>query len=164
MSMKILDYTGLQTLSNFVKQIKGSADANASAVSDLRDDLQGLASKLADVLNEVGGCIETLDSEKAYIAVRKSFSLAVSGWVENDNEEDFDYAYKYVLSVQGVSADTRVDAVLDSNSSSIAGQCEMCPTTESGSGTVVFKTRTIPEEALTGQLYITQGGAGSEET
>lgn len=164
MSMKILDYNGLATLSAFIKQIKKTSEGNTSDVSELRDDLQELASQIAAVFSEVGDCIETLDSEKAYIAVRKEFSLATSDWKK---ESSGDFAYVYTLALSGISAETRADAVLDNASTELAGICGMAPTTETITDGVIFRSRTVPESAISGQLYITQGGTAlqsAEET
>lgn len=155
MSMKFLDYEGLATLIEFIKQINKASEGNSSDVVELRDDLQELASQIAAVFSEVGDCIETLDSEKAYIAVRKEFSLAVSGWTEETSGE-FEYVYK--LAVDGISTETRADAVLDNTSAVLAGISGMAPTTETVANRVVFRSRSIPEGAISGQLYITQGG------
>lgn len=155
--MKVVTYDGLATLSEFIKQVKKTSDGNSSDVTSLQNDLQELASQLAAVLTEVGDCIETLDSSKAYIAVRKDFSLATDGWVEDTDGDSDGYAYKYVFSVSGVTAEARVDAVLNSASATVAGEYGMAPVTESVENGVVFRCRTIPETALTGQLYITQG-------
>ena len=164
--MKVLTYDGLATLSAFIKQVKKTSDGNTSDVTSLQNDLQELASQLAAVLTEVGDCIETLDSSKAYIAVRKDFSLSADGWVENtdDDEDSFEFAYKYVLAVSGVTAEARADAVLDNNSATMAGIYGMSPVSETVENGVVFRCRTIPEEALSGQLYITQGAAESTTT
>lgn len=157
--MKVLDYNGLSTLSAFVKQVKKTSDGNASDVSSLRTDLQELTSRLTDVLAEVGDCIEALDANKAYIAVRKEFSLAADGWVEDTSEAGIEFGYKYVLAISGVTAEARVDAVLDGSSSILAGEYGMAAFTETVEGGVVFRCRSIPDIALSGQLYITQGAA-----
>lgn len=162
--MKVVTYDGLATLSEFIKQVKKTSDGNTSDVTSLQNDLQELASQLAAVLTEVGDCIETLDSSKAYIAVRKDFSLAADGWVEDMSEDSFEYAYKYVLEVAGVTAEARADAVLDNNSATMAGEYGMSPVSETVENGVVFRCRTIPEDALSGQLYITQGAAESTTT
>lgn len=162
--MKVVTYDGLATLSEFIKQVKKTSDGNTSDVTSLQHDLQELASQLAAVLTEVGDCIETLDTSKAYIAVRKDFSLAADGWVEDTDEDSFEYAYKYVLEVSGVTAEARADAVLDNLSATMAGEYGMAPVTETVENGVVFRCRTIPEDALSGQLYITQGAAESTTT
>lgn len=157
---KVLDENGLATLTAFIKQVKKTSDGNTSDVSDLREDLQELTSQLAAVLSEVGDCIETLDSDKAYIAVRKELSLTVDGWAANTSDDAEVYPFAYTFPVTGLTAETRADAVLDSTSSAIAGLCGMSPTTETVNGGVIFKTRTKPNSVLTGQLYITQGSSG----
>lgn len=162
--MKVVTYEGLATLSEFIKQVKQTSDGNTSDVASLQNDLQELASQLAAVLAEVGDCIETLDSSKAYIAVRKDFSLPVNGWVEDTSEEAIEYGYKCVLTVSGVTSEARADAVLDNLSATLAGDYGMAPVTETVENGVVFRCRTIPEEALSGQLYITQGAAESTTT
>lgn len=159
--MKVVTYEGLATLSEFIKQVKKASDGNTSDVTSLQRDLQELASQLAAVLTEVGDCIETLDSSKAYIAVRKDFSLAADGWAEDAGGVDENMRYKYVFVVSGVTDEARVDAVLDSASATVAGEYGVAPVTESIDGGVVFRCRSIPRTTMTGQLYITQG---AEET
>lgn len=157
--MKVLDYAGLTTLSAFIKQVKEASDNNVSDVSALRKDLTELSSRLAAVLQEVGDCIENLDQNKAYIAVRKDFSLDAGKWTEDSAGAGAEYPYKYVLTLSGVTAEARADAVLDAGSALMAGVCGMSPVTETVLNGVVFRSRTIPTNALTGQLYLTQGAA-----
>ena len=61
------------------------------------------------------------------------------------------------MTLTGVSAETRVDAVLDAVSSAKAGEYGMSAATETAANTVVFRSRKQPSESLTGTLYITQG-------
>ena len=136
----------------------GGLEALTEYIKDLRGDLAELATRVSDALQEVGGAILTLDESRAYVSARVSLTLAVSGWVEDSSAGVSDrYPYKYVLALSGVSADTRVDAVLDALSSATAGACGLCSVTETGEDVVIFRSMTIPPTALTGTLYITQG-------
>jgi len=153
--MKVFNSKGLSALCSAVKQVKEASDCNTSDVSAMRQDLQELAARLTDVLSEIGECIETLDTEKAYIDVRMAFALPVEGWSVNHNRTD--YRYKYILSAAGITDKTRADAVIDSKSIPIVCACEMCPTTETIENGIVFLCNDIPEDTITGQLYLTRG-------
>lgn len=159
MSFKLLDFNGLKTLSAIIKQIRTAADDNSSAVSGLGDDVQELTSQLAAALSEVESCLTELDNVKANIAIRKDLSLAADGWVEAEDEDAIEYPYKYALPIADVTENSRADAVLDASSAEIAAYCHMSTTTETVAGSVIFRSRTVPEAAITGQLYITQGAA-----
>lgn len=149
----------LEVLTEYVKQTKSTANSAAEDVKSMRKDLVSLAECVNAVLQEIGGAILTLDSEKAYIAGRKEFTLSASGWTEDMDSDLIDYVYKYTLTLPGITADTKVDAVLDVNSASSAGECEMCPVCETAANAVIFRSRTAPGEDLAGILYITQGEA-----
>lgn len=157
--MKILDFTGLQLLCQEIKQIREASSSNGGDVSALRDDLKELASQLTAVLSEVGECIDTLDSTKAYIDVKIDTTLAIASWVSDASVAS--HPYKYTLALGGVTPDTRADLVLNTASAAAAGDCGMSPSCETISGGVVFRSKTVPAVALSGQLYITQG---AEET
>lgn len=149
---KLVDFSGLQTLSRFIKQAMEAADSNTSAVSGLGEDLQGLVDQLNTVLQEI-------DAVKANIAIRRAVTIQPSAWVESLDEGSVGYPYKCVLSIQGagVDAESRVDLILDPDSAERAGICGMCPATSTVTDGVVIRCRTKPEEEFTGQLYITEG-------
>lgn len=152
MSYKLFDLSGLTALISTIKQIRTTAGDNAAAVSDLGDDMQGLTRQLADALGE----IEQYLTEN--IAVMQEFTLEVTGWTEDNSVAA--YPYKYVFAAEGVTVNSRADAVLDAASADIAANCQMSTTSETAEGSVIFRSRTRPASAISGQLYITMG-AGS---
>ena len=168
--MKLLGSDGLKTLSEYLKQTMKTADGLASAVSGVGEDIQGLTGQLAGALQEVENCLNELDAVKANIAVRQEFTLAVDSWAEDLAEEApiTEYPRHYALAVEGVTANSRIDAVLDAASVDIAAACGLCPTTETAEGLVIFRSRSAPKTNISGQLYITQGadapGASGAQT
>lgn len=157
--MKLLGSDGLKTLGEYLKQTMKTADGLTSAVSGMGEDIQGLTGQLAGALQEVENCLNELDAVKANIAVRQEFALAADSWTENSDENVSISGYPYCcfLVVVGVTANSRIDAVLDAASADIAAICGLCPTTETADGIVIFRSRLVPEASIGGQIYIMQG-------
>lgn len=157
--MKLLGSDGLKTLSEYLKQTMKTADGLTSAVSGMGEDIQGLTGQLAGALQEVENCLNELDAVKANIAVRQGFTLAADSWNDDLNEDApaTEYPRRYALAVEGVTANSRIDAVLDAASVDVAAACGLCPTTETADGLVIFRSRSAPATSISGQLYITQG-------
>lgn len=61
MSFKILNYSGLKTLSTFIKANRNKAVENSTAISDLGEDVQNLAGQVAAGFEEVETNLNTLD-------------------------------------------------------------------------------------------------------
>lgn len=168
--MKLLGSEGLKTLSEYLKQTMRTADDLTSAVSGMGADIQGLTGQLSSALQEVEGCLNKLDAAKADIAVRQEFVLAADSWTKNSGESTSGPWYPYCcsLTVVGVTADFRIDAVLNAASADIATVCGLCPTTETADGVVIFRSRLVPEANISGQIYIMQGseatGADQDQT
>lgn len=53
MTLKLLDFQGLQTLAEFIKSVKKTADESSSAVSELGVEFQSLAEMLTAALTEI---------------------------------------------------------------------------------------------------------------
>lgn len=157
--MKFLGSDGLKTLGGYLKQTMKTADGLTSAVSGMGADIQGLTGQLAGALQEVENCLNALDSVKANAAVRQEFALAADSWTENSDETVpvLGYPHCCTLAVAGVTANSRIDAVLDTVSANIAAACGLCPTTETADGIVIFRSRMAPEASISGQIYIMQG-------
>lgn len=141
MAWKILTSAGLQVLCGIVNQIKKTADGNASAVTDLGSDMQELTSRVSDAMQEL-------------VTTRQAFVLEASGWTADDSAAE--YPYKYTFALAAATEDTRVDAVLSAGSQSVAAACQMCTTTETTAGSVIFRSKTVPTGAVSGQLYISE--------
>ena len=157
--MKLLGSDGLKTLGEYLKQTIKTADGLTSAVSGMGADIQGLTGQLTGALQEVENCLNELDAVKANIAVRQEFALAADSWTENSDEivPISGYLHCCTLAVAGVTANSRIDAVLDAASADIAAACGLCPTTETADGIVIFRSRLVPEASISGQIYIMQG-------
>jgi len=155
--MQAFEYGGLVSLINSIKNIRTTANGAYRDVSDLQTDFSELVEKLNDVLNEVGGAIQSLDTSKAHIAARKEFALPVFAWGESRAGDAESFPYSASLSIEGVTAEARVDVVLDAESSIVAGKAGVAPVSDSANGAVVFKSKEIPLGRLSGELYITQG-------
>ena len=68
--MKAFNAGSLAAVVNAIKQAQSTGEGVAT-------DLTALAETVNNVLRDIGGALETLDSEKAYIAVSKDFTLSV---------------------------------------------------------------------------------------
>lgn len=100
---------------------------------------------------------ERLDDLEANSPRGMALTLSAGGWTEDSG--DANYPYRYVLAVTGVTEASRADAVLDPASVAAATVCGVCVVTETGEGTVIFKSYEAPGADLTGRLYITKTAA-----
>ena len=98
-----------------------------------------------------------LDKLELHARRKQSLILSADGWTQDSG--DANYPYRYVLTVEEVTADSKADAELDSGSIAIAMECGLYPFTETGEGTVTFKSCSVPGASLTGILYITRSAA-----
>lgn len=156
--MKFLGSDGLKVLSEHLKQTMKTADGLTSAVSGMGEDIQNLTGQLAGALQEVENCLNGLDATKANVAVKQEFTLAADSWIENTDETVLPSGYLHccTLRIAGVTANSRIDAVLDAASVYIAAACGLCPTTETADGIVIFRSRIVPQASISGQIYIMQ--------
>lgn len=157
--MKAFAPGGLEMLTNYIK--------------DFRTDFETLVDRVNAALQEIGGVISEIDENQAYVDAKLPFSLTAGGWVSDSSGGSVaaKYPYKYTLVQSGISEDTRVDAVLDAVSASNAGNCGMCPVTETAANAIIFRCHAAPAVTLTGTLYVTQGetpadasGGAAEDT
>lgn len=98
-----------------------------------------------------------LDALEASSSVRNNLILSSGNWTNDSGDED--YPYQYVLTVEGVTAASRVDAELDDGSIAVATACGMCSVTKTAENAVIFKSYTCPAADLTGYLYISKTAA-----
>lgn len=153
--IKAFDAGGLGVLVDFIKEAQSTGDG-------VGQNLAALATMVNEVLTQIGGAINTLDTTKAYIAVSKGFELAAASWVE-DTAGSAVYPYKYELAVTGVTADVKADVVFDHASAYAAGNFGMSPVSSTAENKVILRSVSKPTQALTGTLYLTRGKAASNE-
>lgn len=154
-AMKAFEAAGLAALVGFIKQAQSTGDG-------VGQNLAALAASVNEVLTQIGGAINTLDSTKAYIAVSKGFTLAAASWTE-DAQGSTEYPYKYELPLTGVTTDVRADIIFDHASAYVAGDCGVSPVSETAANKVILRSSTAPTTALTGTVYLTRGKAASNE-
>lgn len=78
--------------------------------------------------------------------------ISASGWTNDSGDENF--PHRYVMTVDGVTAASRADAVLDDASIKVASVSGVCAVSETAANSVIFKSRTAPTSDLTGTLYV----------
>ena len=83
-----------------------------------------------------------------------SFTLSKSAWVTGSGDEK--HPYKYALTVDGVTAASRADALFDKASVEAAYASGVSSSTDTVENAVVFTSRAAPTADLTGVLYITK--------
>ena len=154
-TMKAFEEAGLAALVAYIRQAQSTGD-------NVGLSLAALATTVNEVLTQIGGAINTLDSTKAYISVSKSFTLAAASWAE-DAQGPADYPWKYELALTGVTADVRADIIFDHASAYAAGNCGVSPVSETAANKVILRSSRAPETALTGTVYLTRGKAASNE-
>lgn len=155
-SIKAFDLGGLLAVISAIKQAQSTSE-------NIGQNLAALAETVNAVLTEIGGAITELDSTKAYIAVTKSFTLAVNSWAE-DTAGSADYPYKYELTLTGATIDTRADIIFDHSSAFAAGDCGMSSVSETAANKVILRSAQKPSVALTGTLYLTRAATPQNES
>lgn len=94
-----------------------------------------------------------LDTLEAATPVAQDLTIPNTGWTSSG---DSNYPYQYTLSVSGATTASKVDVVLNDASVVLASACGLSNATETGSGTVIFKSYQVPSAALSGVLYLTK--------
>lgn len=97
---------------------------------------------------------ERLDKLEGNAPKWLELTLPVSGWTNDSG--DTAYPYKYVLTVDGMTASSRADLILDSASIILGVTCGFCNETETDTDSVIFKSTKVPAAELSGLLYITK--------
>ena len=149
--IKVLTYgAGLTTLTDYVKQVKRTSDANTSDVTTLQNDLQELASQAAGALTEMGSCIEALNARGT---LGGDLTLNPSGW-----ELQPDGRFRIFWAVEGCTAQHYPIVSLSNDSEKEASVCGVSRGVETVEGGVYFWANQIPTKSITGTaalIYIT---------
>lgn len=93
-----------------------------------------------------------LDALEANADKQQELNLKADGWTNDSGSTKYPYQYK--LTVEGVTVDSRADAVLDDNGEEVAAGCGVCAACDTAANTVIFRSRRAPTAAITGILYI----------
>ena len=152
---KIPDLLGFAALIDFLKSTRKAADATASDVSGLQDDVQGLADRTTAGFQQANAALQTLDAEKLAKTNSVPFSIDPESW-ELD-EEAGKYPAFYELVVTGVTAKDRASIALAPASISEAVACGMCPTCETITGKIIIRAAMPPSETITAEYWIETG-------
>lgn len=154
-TIKAFQADGLAAILELIKQAQSTGD-------DVGASLATLAESINDVLTQIGGAINTLDSIRAYIAVSKNFTLTADAWSEDKANSEI-YPFKYELELEGVNQDARADVVFDHASAYIAGNCGISPASNTAENKVILRSNSKPTVNLTGTLYLTRGKTNTSE-
>lgn len=152
---KITDSLGFSTLINYVKQTKQVSDGNTSDISDLRDDIQGLASQTAETFQAVDTALETMDSEKQDLTNEVSATIPVTGWKEDTSVAD--YPKYYDLTATGITAVDSASVYIAPASIGAAVNCGICPTCETLAGKIRIRSAQVPSSAISVRYWIEKG-------
>jgi hypothetical protein len=81
--VKVFADSGLTALTNHMKRTKRTADESSSAVSLLESDFQAFVMQYTDALMEIDSCLETIEQQKADIALLGVYDAEVE-WGEDE--------------------------------------------------------------------------------
>lgn len=140
---KAFDQPSWNALLSSLARLKGAADGNASAVSDLGKDLATLAELTAGDL-----------SKKQDKQTSTSCSIPTTGWAKDATA---DYPHYYDLLVSGLTAKDRAEVTLAPASLKTAVKCGLCQTCETLAGKIRLRAASVPSAALTVEYWIEQG-------
>lgn len=93
-----------------------------------------------------------LDALEAGTPVRQVLTLDSGEWTDDSGDAEFPYQYR--LAVAGVTAASVANAVLDDASAELAYEYGLSSVTDTDTDTVIFRSRTAPDTALTGVMDI----------
>lgn len=152
---KIPDSLGFSALINFIKQTKKASDANASGVSGLQEDVQGLASQTTQTFEQVDEALATMDSEKQDKTSAVDVTIPVTGWGTDASVEE--YTKYYDLAISDVTANDRASVHIAPASLQTAKSCGICPTCETLAGKIRIRAAQVPSVAIAAQYWIEKG-------
>jgi hypothetical protein len=152
---KNLDATGFSTLISFIKQTRKTSDANASEVSGLQEDIQGLAEQTTETFGQVDDALGTMDAEKLDKTSAVVFSIPTSDWGTDDSVSG--YPKYYDIAVEGVTTKDRASIFIAPGSLSAAKACGLCPTNQTLAGKIRVRAAKVPTEAISVEYWLTNG-------
>lgn len=82
--------------------------------------------------------------------------LSRGAWVSNTDQDSSYFPYKYELTLQNVTANTRADVLFDAGSMDAAMLARLSNVVETGVDTVKFKSQYVPTQNLTGTMSLIQ--------
>lgn len=143
MKWKGFDNLSWAALLNGLKRMIGMADANASAISGLGEDLAGMAVLTVDALDE-----------KQDKSAAVQIIISPDEWTQ---EEAGPYPCTCDLPAPGVTAADRAEVVLAPESLLASVECGLCPICETIDGAIRLRAAQAPEGALKAEYWIHQG-------
>lgn len=87
--------------------------------------------------------------------IKGAFSIPTSGW---GNDNTVGYPYYCDVAISGVTSGDRADVSIAIAGLTAASGCGLCPTSETFSGKIRFRARSIPTSAIPVDYFVTKGG------
>ena len=140
---KAFDGPSFAALLSSLARIKGTADANASAVSGLGEDFAELSELTAKDV-----------AKKQDKPAAVSCSIQTTGWAK---DEMAGYPNYYDLPVEGLTAKDKAEINLAPSSMSAAVECGLCQTCETLAGKLRLRSVSVPTKAIAAEYWIEQG-------
>ena len=84
----------------------------------------------------------------------KSFTIPATGWVEVTPPSGDGYVYQKTVTETDATADMTPFIALDKPSLAIARTAGMCPTIQAVAGAIVFWSKAVPSQGMTGTLTL----------
>lgn len=150
---KFPDLLGFSALIHFIKQTKQASDANASDVSGLQEDVQGLASQTAETFEQVDAALTAMDSGKQDKAAAIPVTIPVSGWQSDSGA----YPYCCDIAAEGVTENDLAAVYIAPESMDAAAACGLCPSCETLAGVIRIRAKAVPDAALAAEYHVEKG-------
>lgn len=83
-------------------------------------------------------------------------TIPTTGW-EEDEEATGEFSWTLALTQEGMTAQSGVELTVDQDSMGAAVACGLCPTVTPGAGTLTFRARSAPTQAITCYMTVYQG-------
>ena len=140
---KVFDAKSWSALLSSLAQIKGTADASASAVSGVGEDL----AKLSQITTQE---LARKQDKAASVAV----TIPTSGWGADSTAK---YPNYYDIAASGVTAKDRVSVDLSAAAQGTAVVCGLCPVCETLDGKIRLRAASVPTVAMAANYWIEKG-------
>lgn len=149
---KVLAEIGVAVVCEFLKAAIQTADNAGDAVTQLSQATNQAVSELVAALNRERPC-----------AV--AFTANVSDWKANTEEDTSSvFAYAYDIEVQDVTTEELAFIVVSPGSASTAKACRLGLSCRTLAGVIRLYAKQRPTGSITGEYWIVNGRAASEES
>lgn len=158
-----LERGALEYVTTYMREVKETADANTSAVSQTDTNLAQLANLINQSLNEIIESVNQIIDEKAEKPNSYLIQVPVTSWVSNPDSSS---PYPYIASIVNntFTATMLVKVNFSAADMEVLKDCEMSPSCKVETSKVTLYAKTAPTSAITAQVWTEDAIASGTDT